>query len=124
MTAASMLRKHDRHVLVYGSLILAGVWLSWSEGIHSVRDTLLIYLGITVAVSVAVPAWQALRPSRVSVGDQALQLMKAHGVAVSPEAADLVRRMRNPPLVETPTLLGTAIRFGRWFHSWRDKPQP
>jgi hypothetical protein len=119
-----MLREHDRRVLVYGSLILAGVWLSWSEDFNSVRDTLLIYIGITVAVSVAVPAWQALHPSRVSFGDKALQVMKAQGVAVSPEAAELVKRMPNPPLVETPTLLGTAIRLGRRFRSWRDKPQP
>ena len=119
-----MLREHDRHVLVYGGLILAGVWLSWSQDVNSVRDTLLIYIGITVAVSVALPAWQALHPSRVSFGDKALQFMKAQGVAVSPESAELVRRKLNPPLVETATLLGTAIRLGRWVRSWRDRPPP
>jgi hypothetical protein len=118
-----MLREHDRHVLIYGTLILSGLLFTWSEQFTAVRAALLIYIGATIVVSVAGPAWQAVYPSRVSFGDKLLQFMKEQGMEVSPEAAELVRRMPTPPLVETPTLLGTAIRLGRRLRNWRDRSQ-
>jgi hypothetical protein len=113
-TTATLLRDYDRHVATYGLGVLGALFLLWVQpDLGTFRAILFVVAVAAIAITLGLSVWQAVRRPRGSASAELLRFLHERGEAVSPEIAESIARMPDPPIGQSHSLAGTAIRVGR-----------